>query len=43
LHAHGDRRQGPADGANIVRRELGLPEAHIAATDKNLSMVPLTQ
>ncbi|HVV63534.1 MAG TPA: hypothetical protein VHD14_17435, partial [Pseudolabrys sp.] len=30
-------------GANIVRRELGLPEAHIPATDRNLSMVPLSQ
>ncbi len=29
-------------GANIVRRELGLPEAHIPATDARLSMVPLT-
>ena len=28
-------------GANIVRRELGLPEAHIPATDRQLSMVPL--
>jgi 5-methyltetrahydropteroyltriglutamate--homocysteine methyltransferase len=29
-------------GANIVRKELGLPEAHIPATDRQLSMVPLT-
>lgn len=29
-------------GANIVRRELGLEETHIPATDTNLSMVPLT-
>jgi 5-methyltetrahydropteroyltriglutamate--homocysteine methyltransferase len=28
-------------GTNIVRRELGLPEAYIPATDPNLSMVPL--
>jgi len=28
-------------GTNIVRRELGLPEAHIPATDAQLSMVPL--
>ena len=28
-------------GTNIVRRELGLPEAHIPATDTQLSMVPL--
>ncbi|HET9904967.1 MAG TPA: cobalamin-independent methionine synthase II family protein [Xanthobacteraceae bacterium] len=28
-------------GANIVRRELGLPEAHIPAADPRLSMVPL--
>jgi len=29
-------------GANIVRKELGLPEAHIPATDRQLSMVPLS-
>jgi 5-methyltetrahydropteroyltriglutamate--homocysteine methyltransferase len=28
-------------GANIVRRELGLPEAYVPATDTRLSMVPL--
>ena len=28
-------------GANIVRRELGLDEVYIPATDKNLSMVPM--
>jgi 5-methyltetrahydropteroyltriglutamate--homocysteine methyltransferase len=28
-------------GANIVRRELGLPETHIPATEPRLSMVPL--
>jgi 5-methyltetrahydropteroyltriglutamate--homocysteine methyltransferase len=28
-------------GANIVRKELGLPEAYIPATDPRLSMVPL--
>ena len=28
-------------GSNIVRKELGLPEAHIPATDAKLSMVPL--
>ena len=28
-------------GANIVRRELGLDESHIPATDPRLSMVPL--
>ncbi|MCC7347976.1 MAG: hypothetical protein IT538_11315 [Variibacter sp.] len=28
-------------GANIVRRELGLDEAHIPAADPTLSMVPL--
>ncbi|MBI4275489.1 MAG: hypothetical protein HY659_12405 [Rhizobiales bacterium] len=28
-------------GANIVRRELGLPEAYIPAADSKLSMVPL--
>ncbi|MGE0253293.1 MAG: hypothetical protein AB7N54_01755 [Alphaproteobacteria bacterium] len=30
-------------GANIVRRELGLEEAPIPATDANLSMVPLAR
>jgi 5-methyltetrahydropteroyltriglutamate--homocysteine methyltransferase len=29
-------------GANIVRRELGLAEAHIPATDVRMSMVPVT-
>jgi 5-methyltetrahydropteroyltriglutamate--homocysteine methyltransferase len=29
-------------GANIVRRELGLPEAYIPAADPRLSMVPLS-
>src|SRR4029077_7135681 len=29
-------------GTNIVRKELGLPEADIPATDPKLSMVPLT-
>ena len=29
-------------GTNIVRKELGLPEATIPATDPKLSMVPLT-
>jgi 5-methyltetrahydropteroyltriglutamate--homocysteine methyltransferase len=29
-------------GANIVRKELGLPEAYIPAADPRLSMVPLT-
>jgi 5-methyltetrahydropteroyltriglutamate--homocysteine methyltransferase len=29
-------------GANIVRKELGLPETEIPATDPRLSMVPLT-
>ncbi len=29
-------------GANIVRKELGLPEAYIPATDRQLSMVPLS-
>ena len=29
-------------GANIVRRELGLPETHIPATDMKLSMVPVS-
>ena len=28
--------------ANIVRKELGLPEADIPATDPKLSMVPLS-
>ena len=28
-------------GANIVRKELGLPLADIPATDPKLSMVPL--
>ena len=28
-------------GTNIVRRELGLSEAYIPATNPNLSMVPL--
>src|SRR5262245_42510311 len=28
-------------GTNIVRRELGLPEAHVPATDEKLSMAPL--
>jgi hypothetical protein len=28
-------------GANIVRRELGLREAHIPATEAKLSMLPL--
>jgi 5-methyltetrahydropteroyltriglutamate--homocysteine methyltransferase len=28
-------------GANIVRRELGLPEAYVPATDAKLSMVPM--
>ena len=27
---------------NIVRKELGLPEAYIPGTDPKLSMVPLT-
>jgi 5-methyltetrahydropteroyltriglutamate--homocysteine methyltransferase len=30
-------------GANIVRRELGLEEAYIPATDAKLSMVPLAR
>jgi len=30
-----------ARGTNIVRRELGLPQVHIPATDPKLSMVPL--
>jgi 5-methyltetrahydropteroyltriglutamate--homocysteine methyltransferase len=30
-------------GANIVRKELGLPEAYIPATDPRLSMVPLAR
>ena len=29
-------------GANIVRKQLGLPETYIPATDPKLSMVPLT-
>ncbi|MGB7619725.1 MAG: hypothetical protein WBM06_22445, partial [Pseudolabrys sp.] len=29
-------------GTNIVRKELGIEEAHIPATDKQLSMVPLS-
>jgi 5-methyltetrahydropteroyltriglutamate--homocysteine methyltransferase len=29
-------------GTNIVRRELGIEEVYIPATDKKLSMVPLT-
>ncbi len=29
-------------GTNIVRKELGIPEADIPATDPKLSMVPLT-
>jgi 5-methyltetrahydropteroyltriglutamate--homocysteine methyltransferase len=29
-------------GTNIVRKELGLEEAYIPATDKQLSMVPLS-
>jgi 5-methyltetrahydropteroyltriglutamate--homocysteine methyltransferase len=29
-------------GTNIVRRELGIEEAHVPATDKQLSMVPLS-
>jgi 5-methyltetrahydropteroyltriglutamate--homocysteine methyltransferase len=29
-------------GTNIVRKELGLPEAYIPGTDPKLSMVPLT-
>lgn len=29
-------------GANIVRQELGLPQAYIPATDPKLSMVPLS-
>ena len=29
-------------GANIVRKELGLPETDIPATDARLSMVPMT-
>ncbi len=30
-------------GANIVRRELGLAEAHVPAMDARLSMVPLAE
>jgi 5-methyltetrahydropteroyltriglutamate--homocysteine methyltransferase len=29
-------------GANIVRKELGLPGAYVPAADPQLSMVPLT-
>ena len=29
-------------GANIVRKELGLPENDIPAADPKLSMVPLS-
>jgi 5-methyltetrahydropteroyltriglutamate--homocysteine methyltransferase len=29
-------------GANIVRRELGLPEAEIPAADPKNSMVPMS-
>jgi hypothetical protein len=29
-------------GTNIVRKELGLPEAYIPAADMRLSMVPLS-
>jgi hypothetical protein len=29
-------------GANIVRKELGLPETYVPATDPQLAMVPLT-
>jgi 5-methyltetrahydropteroyltriglutamate--homocysteine methyltransferase len=29
-------------GANIVRKELGLPEVYIPAADMMLSMVPLS-
>ena len=28
-------------GANIVRRELGLPEAYVPGADPRLSMVPM--
>jgi len=28
-------------GTNIVRKELGIPEAAIPATDPKLSMVPI--
>jgi 5-methyltetrahydropteroyltriglutamate--homocysteine methyltransferase len=28
-------------GTNIVRKELGLPEAYVPAADRQLSMVPL--
>jgi 5-methyltetrahydropteroyltriglutamate--homocysteine methyltransferase len=31
-----------ARGTNIVRKELGFEEAYIPATDKQLSMVPLS-
>ena len=30
-------------GANIVRKELGLPEAYIPGADAKLSMVPLAK
>ena len=30
-------------GANIVRKELGLPEAYIPGADAKLSMVPLVK
>jgi 5-methyltetrahydropteroyltriglutamate--homocysteine methyltransferase len=30
-------------GANIVRKELGLPEAYIPGTDAKLSMVPMAK
>jgi 5-methyltetrahydropteroyltriglutamate--homocysteine methyltransferase len=29
-------------GTNIVRKELGLPEAYVPAADRQLSMVPLS-
>jgi 5-methyltetrahydropteroyltriglutamate--homocysteine methyltransferase len=29
-------------GTNIVRKELGLPEAEIPATNPKLSMVPIS-
>jgi hypothetical protein len=28
-------------GTNMVKKELGLPETHIPATDRKISMVPL--
>jgi hypothetical protein len=31
-----------ARGTNIVRKELGIEEAYIPATDRKLSMVPLS-